>query len=253
MKRTALITGATSGFGLATAGILAKDYRLIITGRRKDRLEKIQEDLSHHTDVLALNFDISDLNETKKQIQNIPIEFSEISVLINNAGLALGLEPADQVDFLDWQKMINTNVTGLAHLTHLLLPSLKQQPLSDIINIGSIAGSWPYPGGNVYGATKAFVAQFSRNLRADLLGSSIRVCNIEPGLAETEFSKVRFKGDENKANKVYEKLTPLYAEDIAKQVKWVLEQEAHINLNSIEIMPSCQAWGPLQVNRDKSN
>lgn len=250
MKRTALITGATSGFGLATAGKLAQNYRLVITGRREDRLEKIKEDLSHHTDVLSLCFDISDLEETKKQIKNIPIDFSEISVLINNAGLALGLEPADKVDFQDWQSMINTNVTGLAHLTHLLLPTLKQQPLSDIINIGSIAGSWPYPGGNVYGATKAFVAQFSRNLRADLLGSSIRVCNIEPGLAETEFSKVRFKGDEAKAKEVYKNLTPLFAEDIAKQVKWVIEQDAHINLNSIEIMPSCQAWGPLKVHRE---
>ncbi|MEC9283147.1 MAG: SDR family NAD(P)-dependent oxidoreductase [Bdellovibrionota bacterium] len=249
MKRTALITGATSGFGLATAGILAKEYRLVITGRRKDRLQKIKEDLSHHTDVLDLCFDISDLEETKKQIKAIPIDFSEISILVNNAGLALGLEPADKVDFQDWQTMINTNVTGLAHLTHLLLPTLKQQPLSDIINIGSIAGSWPYPGGNVYGATKAFVAQFSRNLRADLLGSSVRVCNIEPGLADTEFSKVRFKGNETKAKEVYNKLTPLYAEDIAKQVKWVIDQDAHINLNSIEIMPSCQAWGPLQVKR----
>ena len=249
MKRTALITGATSGFGLAIASLLAKNFQLILTGRRNERLEKIKEDLGHQTEVHILNFDIRDKLATQKSLDSIPIDFSEISVLVNNAGLALGLEAADKANLDHWDQMIDTNVTGLVQITRRLLPTLKRQPLSDIINIGSIAGSWPYPGGNVYGATKAFVSQFSRNLRADLLGSSVRVCNIEPGLAETEFSQVRFGGNEKKAQEVYKNLEPLIAQDIAKQVRWVIEQEAHININSLEIMPTCQAWGPLAVSR----
>ena len=247
--KTALITGATSGFGLAIAEKLAPTHKLVITGRRKEKLEQIAASLSSFNPVHFLAFDITDSAALNKNIDSLPEEFSDIDILVNNAGLALGLETADKADLRQWQQMIATNVSGLVEVSHKLLPRMKEKNKGHIINIGSIAGSWPYPGGNVYGATKAFVAQFSRNLRADLLGTSIKVCNIEPGLAETEFSVVRFNGDEEKAKKVYENLIPLYAKDIASAVHYVIDCPDHVNINSMEIMPTCQAWGPLAVSR----
>lgn len=247
--RTVLITGATSGFGKALAYELRSNYRLILTGRRRERLDQLQQELGQDTPIQTLCFDIRDHLALQSHLESLPQDFQQISVLVNNAGLALGLDSADQANWAHWQQMIDTNITALSFITRYLLPLLKQQSLSDIINIGSIAGSWPYPGGNLYGASKAFVAQFSRNLRADLLGSNVRVCNIEPGLAETEFSLVRFDGDLERAKKIYQDLQALTAEDIAKQIRWVIEQPAHININQLEIMPRCQAWGPLAVSR----
>jgi NADP-dependent 3-hydroxy acid dehydrogenase YdfG len=247
--KTVLITGATSGFGLSLARKLAPTHKLIITGRRKEKLEEVKAELEKHNPIHSLCFDISNSEALNKNIDSLAPEFSEIDILVNNAGLALGLEPADKADLKQWQQMIATNVSGLVEITHKVLPQMRERNSGHIINIGSIAGSWPYPGGNVYGATKAFVAQFSRNLRADLLGSGIRVCNIEPGLAETEFSIVRFEGDKDKAKKVYENLVPLYAQDIADAVHYVINCPQHVNINSMEIMPSCQAWGPLAVFR----
>ncbi|MFO7752379.1 MAG: SDR family NAD(P)-dependent oxidoreductase, partial [Desulfobacteraceae bacterium] len=172
-----------------------------------------------------------------------------VDVLVNNAGLALGLEPAHRADLSDWEEMVDTNIKGLMYCTRALLPSMAKKGSGHIVNIGSIAGTYPYPGGNAYGASKAFVKQFSRNLRADLAGTGIKVTNIEPGLAETEFSIVRFKGDRDKAAKVYENTEPLVAEDIAQTVFWVVSTPSRVNINSVEIMPVCQAWGPLSVTR----
>lgn len=246
---TAIITGATSGFGSACAKKFAKTHKLVLMGRRLERLEELKTELSQITKVHLLNFDIRDKEQIRNQINSLPSDFQDYNVLINNAGLALGLELANEAKLENWDQMIDTNITALVHMTRNCLPNLIQQESSSIINIGSIAGSWPYPGGNTYGATKAFVAQFSRNLRADLLGTGVRVCNIEPGLAETEFSMVRFGGDNEKAKSVYEGLTPLYANDIAEQCFWVASQPPHININSLEIMPTSQAWGPLAVSR----
>jgi len=176
-------------------------------------------------------------------------EQQSVDLLLNNAGLALGLESAAQASLEDWQTMVDTNILGLIRLTRALLPAMVAAKRGHIINLGSIAGSYPYPGGNTYGATKAFVAQFSLNLRADLAGTGIRVTNIEPGMAETEFSVVRFNGDQQKADAVYQGLQPLSAEDIAECIAWAANLPAHVNINRIEVMPTCQSFGPLVVSR----
>jgi 3-hydroxy acid dehydrogenase/malonic semialdehyde reductase len=173
-----------------------------------------------------------------------------VDVLVNNAGLALGLEPAQAADLDDWETMVDTNIKGLMYCTRAILPGMVERKRGHVVNVGSIAGAWPYPGGNAYGATKAFVAQFSRNLRADLLGKNIRVTDVEPGLAETEFSVVRFKGDQERADKVYTGTQPLTGVDIAEIVHWVVSLPAHVNVNSVEVMPTGQAWGPLAIHRD---
>ena len=175
--------------------------------------------------------------------------FDEVRVLINNAGLALGLGGADTADLDDWEAMVDTNVKGLMYCTRAVLPGMVARQSGIIINLGSVAGRWPYPGGNVYGGTKAFVQQFSRNLRADLQGKGVRVSCIEPGMCETEFSKVRFGGDETKADAVYQGMKPLSAEDIAEVIFWVAERPAHVNVNEIELMPTAQAWSPFAVDR----
>lgn len=251
MKKTVLITGATSGFGKACAYKFAGEYNLILTGRRKERLESLKKELSNQCEVLTLAFDIQDSEATNQQMDSLPDAFQNIDILINNAGLALGLEKADQAKLEDWEQMIDTNIKGLVRMTRRLLPQMVERNSGMIINIGSIAGSWPYPGGNVYGSTKAFVGQFSRNLRADLLGKNIRVCNVEPGLAETEFSVVRFKGDQQKADSIYKGLNPIRPEDIAESCYWVASQPEHININSLEIMPTSQAWGPLNTAKQQ--
>lgn len=246
----ALITGASSGFGESCARRFAKEgWNLILAARRDERIRKLKQELNKICEVYLLKLDVQDLIAVQQAIQNLPKEFQEIEVLINNAGLALGLEPAHRADLNDWETMINTNIKGLIYCTRTVLPLMVQQNHGHIINIGSIAGNWPYPGGNVYGASKAFVQQFSRNLRSDLLGTKIRVTNIEPGLAETEFSIVRFKGDKAKANQVYKGATPLYGEDIAEIAYWVTSLPPHVNINSVEVMPTDQAWGPLSVSR----
>jgi NADP-dependent 3-hydroxy acid dehydrogenase YdfG len=174
-----------------------------------------------------------------------------VDLLVNNAGLALGLEPAQRCDMADWHTMIDTNIKGLLYCTRAILPGMIARDRGHIVNIGSVAGTYPYPGGNVYGASKAFVKQFSRNLRADLLGSRVRVSNLEPGMAESEFSQVRFKGDERQAAQVYAGTEPLRPEDIADIVFWVATRPAHVNINSVEVMPVCQAFAPFAVSRNR--
>lgn len=242
------ITGVTSGFGLAIARILAKENHLIIgTGRRKDKLQQLQNELG--ACFIPLCFDIADFNQTKVALDSLDCKIRHnIDVLINNAGLALGLESADTANVSDWQTMINTNITGLVQITHLMLPHMVAKNSGYVINISSIAGNYPYFGANVYGATKAFVTQFSLNLRADLVGKNIRVSNIEPGLCGgTEFSNVRFKGDDEKAAKVYENVQYIRPEDIADMVRYLINLPAHININRLEVMPTAQTFAGLTV------
>lgn len=243
-----MVTGASSGFGLATAKTFAaKGHKVIAAARRQDRLEALQQEFGDKIYVMPL--DVTSEQQINETIDALPEDFSNIDLLVNNAGLALGLSPAHQADLSDWHQMVDTNIKGLYLMTRKLLPNMVERKTGHIINIGSIAGNYAYPGGNAYGATKAFVKQFSRNLRADLLGTNIRVTNIEPGLAETEFSLVRFHGDQEKADKVYEDTQALTAEDIANSVVWAFEQPAHVNINSIELMPTSQAWAALAVDK----
>lgn len=249
--KTILITGATSGFGKACAKLFAeKNWRLIICGRRRSRLDELQAALGPET-VHCADFDIQDLSQIETMLAQLPEQFRHIDVLVNNAGLALGLNPAHQTDMADWEAMVDTNIKGLMYMTRLVVPGMVERKSGHIINMGSIAGSWPYPGGNAYGATKAFVQQFSRNLRTDLHGTGVRVTNIEPGLAETEFSVVRFHGDQSMADNVYKGTQPLVAEDIAETVYWVADRPAHVNINAVEVMPVCQSWSPFAIAKEE--
>ena len=246
-----LVTGVTAGFGKAIAELLiAKGHTVIGTGRRQEKLDALKNQLGEN--FIPLAFDIADIQATKTALQTLPDDLlKNLAVLINNAGLALGLEPADQTDFADWHTMINTNVLGLAHLTHEILPHMVANNDGYIINISSTAGNYPYFGGNVYGATKAFVTQFSLNLRADLVGKNIRVSNIEPGLCGgTEFSNIRFHGDDAKAEQVYENVQFVTPQDIANMVLWLIEQPKHVNINRIEVMPTAQTFAGLKVVKD---
>jgi 3-hydroxy acid dehydrogenase / malonic semialdehyde reductase len=245
------ITGATSGFGEACARRFAKEGRqLVLAARRLDRLKALQEELGGKTLVHIMPLDVRIQEAVMTNLANLPETFSGIDVLVNNAGLALGLAPAHKSDIADWNTMVDTNIKGLMYCTRALLPGMVERNQGHIVNIGSVAGDWPYPGGNVYGATKAFVKQFSQNLRADLYGTAIRVTNIEPGLAQTEFSIVRFKGDAQKAEKVYEGTQPITAEDIAEMVHWVVNLPSRININRLEVMPVCQTWGAFAIHHD---
>ncbi|MEA3544915.1 MAG: SDR family oxidoreductase [Thermodesulfobacteriota bacterium] len=247
MTKTILITGATSGFGRACAEYFAaQGWQLIVTGRRSERLEKIQEQLGEAVrQVIPL--DVRDREQVFEKLGSL----DNIDVLLNNAGLALGLKPSWEVDLDDWDTMVDTNIKGLMYCTRALLPQMVKRDGGHIVNIGSTAGEWPYPGGNVYGGTKAFVQQFTRNLRADLLGSKVRVTTLAPGMSESEFSNVRFKGDLDQAAKVYQGAEPLRPEDIAETVFWIINRPAHVNINTIEVMPVDQAWGPLAVHRQE--
>lgn len=247
MAKTILITGATAGFGKACAVYFAKQgWQLILTGRRGERLTELKELLGDAVRQ-TITLDVRDREQVFAQLGGL----TDIDVLLNNAGLALGLEPSWAVDINDWETMVDTNIKGLMYCTRAVLPQMVKRNCGHVINIGSTAGNWPYPGGNVYGGTKAFVQQLSRNLRADLLGSKVRVTNLAPGMAESEFSNVRFKGDEAAANKVYAGVEPLVPEDIAEIVFWIASRPAHVNINAIEVMPVDQAWGPLAVHRKK--
>lgn len=245
------ITGASAGFGAEIARkFIREGHQVIATGRRTDRLDTLRAELGER--LLPLILDVCDREAVRNVTVQLPAAWQAIDVLVNNAGLALGLEMAPRASLEDWETMIDTNTKGLAAMTRSLLPGMVARNRGHVVNLGSIAGSYPYPGGNVYGATKAFVHQFSMNLRADLLGTRIRVTNIEPGLCGgTEFSNVRFKGDDGKAAKVYEGTEPLTAVDIAESVYWATSLPAHVNINSIEMMPVCQAFGPLAVHREK--
>jgi len=245
MAKTILITGATSGFGKACAEhFAAQGWQLILTGRRSERLEQLQEQLGAVVRQI-IPLDVRDREQVFEKLGSLV----EIDVLLNNAGLALGLKPSWEVDLDDWDTMVDTNIKGLMYCTRALLPQMVKRDSGHIVNIGSTAGAWPYPGGNAYGGTKAFVQQFSRNLRADLLGSKVRVTNLAPGMAESEFSQVRFKGDIESAAKVYQGAEALRPEDIAETVFWIVNRPAHVNINAIEVMPVDQAWGPLAVHR----
>lgn len=249
--KTILITGASSGFGRATAELLAKEgHKLVLVARRKDRLEKLKQTLK--TDVYLAVADITNKAQVQSLFDDLPEEFRDIDVLINNAGLALGILPAQDADLEAWEQMVDTNIKGLLYVTHTALPIMSRRDSGLIVNIGSVAGHMPYAGGNVYGATKAFVRQFSRNLRADLFGTGIKVTTIEPGMAETEFSNVRFKGDDEKASAVYAGTRSLQAEDIANTISWVLHQPERVNIDNIEIMPIDQVHGGAMIHRRSS-
>jgi 3-hydroxy acid dehydrogenase/malonic semialdehyde reductase len=249
MQHTILITGATAGFGAAFARrFVADGHRVIATGRRAERLEALAAELGDA--VLPMKLDVTDAAAVAGFIETLPETWRAIDVLINNAGLALGLSPAWEAKLEDWDRMIATNVTGLMHVTRAVLPGMVERNAGTIINLGSVAGSYAYPGGHVYGASKAFVKQFSLNLRADLAGKNIRVTDLEPGLVGgSEFSQVRFAGDQAKADAVYAGTTPLNPDDIAEAAAWIVSLPPHVNINRLEMMPTCQASGPFQVKR----
>ena len=244
------VTGATAGFGAAIARRFVREgHRVIAAGRRPERLDALKAELG---DALMPHvLDVRDAAAVAALPGALPEGWREVDALINNAGLALGMEPAQQASLANWDRMIGTNCTGLVHMTHALLPGMVRRNRGHVINIGSIAGTYPYPGGNVYGATKAFVRQFSLNLRADLTGTRVRVSNIEPGLCGgTEFSSVRFRGDDDRAAKVYQGTQAITAADIAETVHWLATLPAHVNINALEIMPVCQSFSAASVTRN---
>jgi 3-hydroxy acid dehydrogenase / malonic semialdehyde reductase len=249
MSKIVLITGATSGFGEATAAKFAQaGYKVIITGRRQERLDAFKARFPK-SDILALCFDVSDKKAVFDAIAALPEAYKAIDILVNNAGLALGLGRAPEADLDDWETMVDTNIKGLLYVTRAVLPGMVERKSGYIFNLGSIAGNWPYEGGNVYGATKAFVKQFSLNLRTDLRGTNVRVTNLEPGFSETEFSDVRFKGDKEKANQVYKGTKALDKEDIAHTIFTLSQLPAHVDVTRIEIMPTMQTCNGLFVER----
>jgi 3-hydroxy acid dehydrogenase/malonic semialdehyde reductase len=247
-----LVTGATAGFGAAmTRRFASAGHRVIASGRRLDRLEALADELGRER-VHPLQMDVRDRVAVDAALSGLPSELASIDLLVNNAGLALGLEPAHAADPEDWETMVDTNVKGLMYVTRAILPGMVARRRGHVINIGSIAATYPYPGGNVYGATKAFVRQFSLNLRADLAGTGIRVTDIEPGLAGgSEFSVVRFGGDEARAASVYHGTLPLTPEDVAEAVFWSATLPAHVNINAIELMPVSQSFGALPIQRNQ--
>ena len=244
-----LVTGATAGIGQAIARRFVKEgARVIAAGRRSDRLDALKAELGER--LLPVTLDVTDKAAVKAAFASLPADFAQVDVLVNNAGLALGLEPAQSARLEDWDVVVDTNVKGLLYCTREALTGMVARDKGHVINIGSIAGEFPYPGGNVYGATKAFVHQFTLNLRADLHGTAVRVTDIQPGLlGGTEFSNVRFRGDDAKAAALYDKTQPLTPEDVADTAWWVATRPAHVNINVISMMPVVQAFGPLVVKR----
>jgi 3-hydroxy acid dehydrogenase/malonic semialdehyde reductase len=246
------VTGATSGFGAAiTRRFVAAGHRVVGIGRRAERLSALVGELgddSFHPVVL----DVTRREDVSKATRNLPKSFQDIDLLVNNAGLAKGLEPAQDSQLADWDAMIDTNVRGLTYVTHAVLPGMVERDRGHVINMGSVAATYPYPGGNVYGATKAFVRQFSLNLRADLAGTQVRVTDIEPGLVGgSEFSVLRFSGNTERAASLYEGADPLMPDDIADAVHWIATRPAHVNINTIEIMPVSQTFGALPISRGR--
>ncbi|HCT73229.1 MULTISPECIES: SDR family NAD(P)-dependent oxidoreductase [Psychrobacter] len=247
-----LITGASAGFGKALAErLVANGHQVIGCARRLDKLNALAETLGEA--FLPVVMDVSDTAAIPQIIADLPDNFKQIDVLVNNAGLALGTEPAYKASLDDWMRMTDTNVKGLMALTHAVLPAMVARDSGYVINVGSIAGSWPYYGGNVYGATKAFVKQFSLNLRADLIGTQVRVTNLEPGnVAGTEFSNVRYHGDDDKAAKVYDGFKTMTGDDIGDILLWLIESPAHINVNRLEVMPVAQTYNGLTISKKDS-
>ncbi|HEE2843411.1 TPA: bifunctional NADP-dependent 3-hydroxy acid dehydrogenase/3-hydroxypropionate dehydrogenase YdfG [Klebsiella pneumoniae] len=244
-----MVTGATAGFGESiTRRFIANGHKVIATGRREERLKTLKDELGDNLYIAQL--DVRNRAAIETLIADLPAEWQAIDVLVNNAGLALGLEPAHRASVEDWEDMIDTNNKGLVYMTRAVLPGMVERNRGHIINIGSTAGSWPYAGGNVYGAPKAFVRQFSLNLRTDLHGTAVRVTDIEPGLVGgTEFSNVRFKGDDAKAEKAYENTQALTPEDVTEAVWWVATLPKHVNINTLEMMPVSQSFAGLSVHR----
>lgn len=248
MAGTALITGATAGIGAASARrFVAAGWKAIVTGRRAERLDALVEELGADR-VHAISFDMRDEAAIDAALAALPPGFADVDLLINNAGLALGTAPAQQADLDQWRQMIDTNVTSLVTITHKLLPRLIERR-GAIINISSVAATYPYAGGNVYGGTKAFVSQFSLGLRSDLHGTGVRVTSIEPGMVETEFTLIR-TGSQAASDALYGSANPMTAEDIAETLFWVASQPPHLNLNRIELMPVTQSFAGFQVARE---
>lgn len=246
--KTALVTGATAGIGEACARVLvASGWRVIGTGRRADRLEALAAKLGVDKFHPAV-FDVRDEATRDAALAALPAAFAGIDLLVNNAGLALGTAPAQSSDLAAWKTMIDTNVTALVSLTHKLLPALIERK-GAIVNLSSVAATYPYPGGNVYGGTKAFVRQFSLGLRSDLAGTGVRVTSIEPGMVETEFTLVRTGGNQQAHEALYGGATPMTAQDIAETVRWVAELPPHLNINTLELMPVSQSFAGFQVAR----
>jgi 3-hydroxy acid dehydrogenase / malonic semialdehyde reductase len=246
MEHTVLVTGATAGFGEATA------RRFLANGHKAERLDSLKKSLpaEQQKKLLTMVVDVCDSAQVDALATALPEEFSKVTVLVNNAGLALGLEPAHKAFLSDWDQMIDTNIKGLVHMSRAFLPGMVERKCGHVINLGSVAANYPYPGGNVYGGTKAFVKQFSLNLRADLIGTPVRVTCIEPGMcAGTEFSNVRFKGDDEKAEKVYSGVQALSADDVAETIYWSATLPSHMNINVLEVMPVQQAFNAFNVHR----
>ena len=253
MKHTVLVAGATAGFGEAIARrFLAHGHKVIALGRREESLEALKASLptEQQNKLLTLAVDVCDSAKVDDLAATLPTEFASVTILVNNAGLALGLKPAYKASFTDWDRMIDTNIKGLVHMTRAFLPGMVERKCGHVINIGSVAASYPYPGGNVYGGTKAFVQQFSLNLRADLIGTPVRVTCVEPGMSSgTEFSNVRFKGDDDKAGKVYTGVKALSADDVAEAIYWSANLPSHMNINVVELMPMQQSFNAFSIHR----
>jgi len=249
MKKTVLITGATSGIGRATARLLAQNgYRLVICGRREDRLAELQDEFAELTDVQTLNFDVRNKKAVTKAIKSLPADFLNIDVLINNAGNAHGLDPIENGDVDDWDAMIDINVKGLLYVSKEIIPGMVARKSGHIINIGSIAGKEVYQNGNIYCATKHAVDAINQGMRMDLNQYGIRVGAINPGMVDTEFSEVRFKGDRERAENVYKGLEPLHAEDIADIIHFVISRPYHVNIADLLVLPTAQASATI-VNK----
>ena len=246
---TVFVTGASSGFGAAVARRFAMaGARIVAAARRADRLKDLAAELGPR--LLPVTLDVRDRSAVAETVAGLPQEFAQVDVLVNNAGLALGLNPAQDADLDDWDQMIDTNCKGLVYCTRAILPGMVARRRGHVINLGSVAGTYPYPGGNVYGGTKAFVHQFSLNLRSDLHGTRVRVTCVEPGMADTEFSTVRFSGDKAKADAVYAGMQPMTADDIAGSIYWAATLPEHVNVNTIELMATAQSFAAFQVARE---
>ena len=242
------ISGASAGFGLAMAKRFAlSGHKIIALARREERLSELKKEFGDLIYPLAV--DVSNKEQLISALESLPLDWQNIDILINNAGLALGFDSAQKSSLEDWEQMVQTNINGVLYLTHFFLPLMIKKNSGHIINLGSVAGEFPYPGGNVYGASKSFIHQFSLNLRADVLGSNVKVTVIEPGMCMSEFSQVRFKGDLEKAENVYKGMKPLSADDIAETIEWVMTRPSHVNINVISLMPVDQAFSGFAINR----
>jgi 3-hydroxy acid dehydrogenase/malonic semialdehyde reductase len=244
-----LVTGASSGFGAAAARRFATEgFRVVAAARRTERIKDLASEFGDRVHPITL--DVRDRGAVADAIEGIPAEFAEIDILVNNAGLALGMGPAQEADLDQWDRMIDTNCKGLTYVTRAVLPGMVARRRGHVINLGSVAGSYPYPGGNAYAGTKAFVHEFSLALRSDLHGTGVRVTCVEPGMADTEFSLVRFGGDKGKADGTYTGMQPLTGDDIAETIYWAATLPPHVNINTVELMPTQQSFSPFQVARD---